>query len=70
MSADLTPRVIDSTDSERFDPDTGKLIRFTLITYRLGDLGPFREEFKTSEFTERELRARMEAKAAILKPFT
>lgn len=70
MAADLTPRVIDSRDDEYFDRDTGKLRRVTTVTYRLGDLGPFREEFDRDAFTDTELRQRMDRKASTLRGFT
>jgi hypothetical protein len=70
MAVDLTPRVIESTDSEYFERDTGRLKKTVIVTYRLGELGPFREEFDRETFSERELRERMQRKAEILKPFT
>lgn len=70
MPQELTPRVIDSTDSEFYERDTGRIRRVTIVTYRLGELGPFREEFDRDTFTESELRRRMQAKADTLKPFT
>ena len=70
MPQDLTPRVIESTDTEYYERDTGKLRRVTTVTYRLGELGPFREEFERDAFTEQELRQRMQRKADTLRSFT
>jgi len=70
MPQELTPRVIESTDSDVWDPVTQKLRRITTVTYRLGDLGPFREEFDRETFSEAALRERMDKKRATLRPFT
>ena len=70
MPQDLTPRLLESTDTEYYERDTGKLRRVTTVTYRLGEFGPFREEFERDAFTESELRRRMDAKAATLRSFT
>ena len=67
MTQDLTPRVIEASDVDTFDRDTGRVRRYTVITYRLGELGPFREEFEHGSFTEAELRERMQRKAATLR---
>ena len=70
MPQDLTPRVVESRDEEYFERDSGKLRRVTVVTYRLGELGPFREEFEREMFTEYELQQRMDKKAATLRRFT
>jgi hypothetical protein len=70
MPQELTPRVIDTYDHDVFDRDSQKVRRITVVTYRLGDFGPFREEFEAGAFTEFELRDRMRRKADTLKPFT
>lgn len=70
MPIDLTPRIVESSDTEYFERDTGKLRRVTTVTYRLGELGPFREEFDKETFNESELRQRMQRKADTLRSFT
>lgn len=70
MPQDLTPRVVESRDDEYFERDTGKLRRVTIVRYRLGELGPFTEEFDRDKFTEAELRQRMTAKADTLRSYT
>jgi topoisomerase IA-like protein len=70
MPQDLTPRVIESRDDERWEQDTGKLRRYTIVRYRLGDFGPFTEEFDRDKFSESELRQRMAAKADTLRNYT
>lgn len=70
MPQDLTPKVIESFDDEYFERDTGKLRRVTKVRFRLGDLGPFTEEFDKDRFTEAELRERMTRKADTLRSYT
>lgn len=70
MPKDLEPRVFESYDHDTFDRDSGKVKRITVVSYRLGEFGPFREEFETGTLTEYELRDRMRRKADTLKPFT
>jgi len=70
MTADLTLRIVDMHDDERFERDSQTLKRLTVVTYRLGMFGPFREEFDRDKFTETELRVRAEAKAAALRNIT
>jgi hypothetical protein len=68
--ADLTPKVIESFDEPGFERDTGKVIRKTVVRYRLGELGPFRAEFNTETFTDAELDRVMQDKAAALRRFS
>jgi len=70
MAQELTPRVIETYDHDVFDRDSQKVRRVTVVQYRLGEFGPFREEFEQGTFSEYELRARMEKKRDTLKPFT
>lgn len=70
MAQDLTPKVIDVQDVDTYDRDSGRVKRITQITYRLGEFGPFREEFERDQFTETELRLRMSRRADTIKPFS
>ena len=70
MPKELEPRIYESYDHDTFDRDTGKVKRMTVVSYRLGELGPFREEFEVGTLTEYELRERMRRRAESLKPFT
>jgi len=70
MAADLTPKVITVQDVDTFDRDNGRVLHLVQVTYRLGDFGPFREEFDRAAFTESELRTRMSKRADTLRPFS
>lgn len=67
--SDLTPRILSSTDTTRFDRGTGKPRAYTETTYMLGELGPFVAEIPAAEFTDSRLRDEMDRKAAALRPF-
>jgi len=69
MATDLTPRVLEARDSEYYERDSGKLRRVTIVTFKLGDHGPFRAEFDQDGFTESALRDAMSKKADALRAF-
>jgi len=66
---DLTPRIIESSDTTVYDRDTGAVRVIRRTVYRLGELGPFTADLAASEFTEYALRAEMERTAAALRAF-
>lgn len=65
--ADLTPRIVTSKSEGRYEKDTGRYRLMTVVTYKLGDQGPFVAEFEPGTFTDYELRRRMEETASALR---
>jgi len=67
---ELTPRITETFDDERYDPERRIIRRVTVVTFKLGELGPFREEFAADELTEAELRRRVTRRLDALRNFT
>lgn len=67
--SDLTPRILESSDTTVYDRDTGAVRVIRRTVYRLGELGPFTADLPVSDFTEFALRAEMERTATALRPF-
>lgn len=66
---DLTPKILESSDTTGFDRGTGRVRSITRTTYMLGELGPFVAEIPSAEFTDSKLREAIDQKAAALRPF-
>lgn len=66
--ADLTPRVIGSTDTTTYESGTGKTRPITRTLFMLGELGPFTADIDRDQFTDSALRDAMDKKALALRP--
>lgn len=65
--ADLTPKVIEAADTTIYERGTGQSRQITRVTYMLGPLGPFVEEFERDRFSDTELQLRIDAKRRALE---
>lgn len=44
----------------------GEFVRVQVVTFNVGDQGPFTEEFRREEFTPEEVRRRLEERARVI----
>ena len=66
----LTPKVIEATDVTTYERGSGKRRDVTRVTYLLGELGPFIEEFDRATFSDSELQLRIDTKRRALERHT
>jgi hypothetical protein len=68
MMADLTPKVISSTDTIIYERGSEKSRAVTRTRYMLGELGPFTVDIDVDRFTDSTLRDAMLEKQRALQP--
>lgn len=64
---DLTPKVVEATDTTTYERGSGKTRKITRVTYLLGALGPFVAEFDEGKFTDSALDDVMRERARALE---
>lgn len=69
MANDLTPRILTSTDVQRYTRHTGDVKWMTRVEYLLGEQGPFVLELPKDEFTDTRLREEFQKKTYALSSF-
>lgn len=67
--ADLTPTILEATDTTIYNRATGRVRHVKRTTFMLGELGPFTVDIEREKFDEYTLRAEMDKVAATLRPF-
>lgn len=67
---DLTPKVVEATDTTTYERGSGKTRKITRVVYMLGELGSFTAEFDQGTFTDAALDEVMRERARALQRHT
>lgn len=67
---DLTPKVIEASDTTIYERGSGKNREVTRVRYMLGELGPFTAEFERGKFTESDLQIEIDNRRRALERHT